>query len=485
MDGKWMIIYGSYEGLERLAVNRIAGAISGQVGYAVPIYDSASDEALAGGRTVFIGGMECERMAKFIAEGILSSPGAPQGYSIRVKDGNAYICGFDAIGTLYGAVDFINHYMGTEMYHHGKAVVTMNEYYTIPLSSPSKRAVPEYERVSAPAVAERGIWTWGHCIYDYRAFLENMLTLKLNQLVIWNDFVPLNARQIVEYAHSLGIAVYWGFSWGWDTDFKSLGGGALADESLIDRWGDRVCAEYRDNYADTGADGIYFQSFTEMHVDNLDGVPIAATVVKWVNRISERLFRDRPDIKLQFGLHATSVRGHLDEIAKTDPRIRIVWEDCGAFPYDYSPEATENFDETLAFNKVICTLRGEGEKFGAVLKGITKLDWTKFVHMTGSSVIGESDGRFIAARTALKEKVWRNLQSYWLENAEFAQRMISDIARYAGSGTVQMLVEDGCFESGIYFPVALCSELLWSAEGGIMKIIGETARIPSVRFANN
>ncbi len=485
MNGKWMIIYGSYEGFERLAVDRISGAVSGQVGYAVPTFASATEDMLEGNHAVFIGEMSDPRMKKFIAEGFLTAPQAAQGYSIKVAGGNAVICGFDGIGTLYGAVDFINHYMGTQMYRHGKYPVTMNEYYTLPLSAASSRSVPNYERVSSPKIAERGIWTWGHCIYDYRAFLENMLTLKLNQIVIWNDFVPLNARQVVEYAHSLGISVYWGFSWGWDTDFKSLGGGALADESLIERWGDKIYAEYRDSYADAGADGIYFQSFTEMHVDNIDGVPIAATVVKWVNRISERLFESYPDLELQFGLHATSVRSHLDEIAGTDPRIRIVWEDCGAFPYDYSPEAVDDFDETVEFNRAICALRGADEKFGAVLKGITKLDWTRFEHQPGRFVMGECDRRFIEQRSALKEKVWRNLQSYWLENSEYAQKMIAQIAANTSASAVQMLVEDGCFENGIYLPVALCSELLWSAEGNIMKIIGETARIPSVKFANN
>lgn len=35
---------------------------------------------------------------------------------------------------------------------------------------------------------------------------------------------------------------------------------------------------------------------------------------------------------------ATSVAQKLDRIAQIDPRVRIVWEDCGAFPYAYLAE---------------------------------------------------------------------------------------------------------------------------------------------------
>ena len=37
----------------------------------------------------------------------------------------------------------------------------------------------------------------------------------LNQVILWNDFAPLNAEEIVEYAHSFGIEVIWGFALGW------------------------------------------------------------------------------------------------------------------------------------------------------------------------------------------------------------------------------------------------------------------------------
>ena len=46
-------------------------------------------------------------------------------------------------------------------------------------------------------------------MYDYRGFFENMARLKLNEIIIWNDYAPTNGREIVAYAHSLGIRVIW------------------------------------------------------------------------------------------------------------------------------------------------------------------------------------------------------------------------------------------------------------------------------------
>ena len=42
-----------------------------------------------------------------------------------------------------------------------------------------------------------------------------MARLKFNELIIWNDFVPLNIREVIDYAHSYGIKVNLGYSWGW------------------------------------------------------------------------------------------------------------------------------------------------------------------------------------------------------------------------------------------------------------------------------
>ena len=50
--------------------------------------------------------------------------------------------------------------------------------------------------VHAPQVRRRGLWTWGYVIYDYRRYLANMARLKLHEIVIWNDYAPLNLSLI-------------------------------------------------------------------------------------------------------------------------------------------------------------------------------------------------------------------------------------------------------------------------------------------------
>ena len=49
---------------------------------------------------------------------------------------------------------------------------------------------------AAPALENRGLWTWGYVIYDYRRYLDNMARLKLNMLVVWNDCAPRNEPYI-------------------------------------------------------------------------------------------------------------------------------------------------------------------------------------------------------------------------------------------------------------------------------------------------
>lgn len=101
---------------------------------------------------------------------------------------------------------------------------------------------------------------------------------------------------------------------------------------------DSVVDTFVRHYAALPGDGIYFQSFTETAEEEHDGQIIADVVVRWVNRVCARILTLKPDLELQFGLHATSVRNRMASIAAVDPRIRIVWEDCGAFPYAYMPE---------------------------------------------------------------------------------------------------------------------------------------------------
>ena len=338
--------------------------------------------------------------------------------------------------------------------------------------------LPDFTYTSYPAVKDRGLWTWGHVIYDFRGYIDNMVKLKLNTIIIWNDFVPYNAVEMVAYAHSSNIKVYWGFSWGWDLPAEN------ANEEYLSALSDEIVKCYETNYAALDGDGIYFQSFTEVEDERLGDVLIAEKVTEFVNQTADKIFRNHPDLKLQFGLHAVSVNKRLEYISRVNPKIQIIWEDCGSFPFDSIPQNIENFEQTMEFTEKICNLRGKGDKFGVVLKSLTNLDWPTFEHSKGPIYVGVSSKQTKEFLIRRKRKIWHYVQAYWLRNAEKAYEMIK-LMREAKNGDlcIAALVEDGMFESKLYYPVALYTQMLWDCESDIKNIICETALRNDVEFA--
>ena len=425
-------------------------------------------ESLPAGDAVKIYLGRSENLPK--AFGSLSAhPQKEQGYAITVKNGDVYIEGFDAAGLLYGCIDLYNKYLLKLEYPHNP-----DRYVVSPFSSP----LPDFELVSSPSVENRGIWTWGHVIYDYRRFIDNMVKLKLNRLIIWNDFVPVNACEIISYAHERQIKIFFGYPWCWDTN--------CAKFNLDEVFGTSqdVLNTYLKNFSDLGLDGIYFQSFTELKQDKIGGILIADAVSRYVNRTASLFFERFPDLELQFGLHATSVKDRLEFIKNVNPQIKIVWEDCGAFPFSYLPSDIENFEQTCNFVREIAVLREESERFGAVTKGFTKLDWGAFEHPLGSSFIGKASDSMKQNRIVRKEKIWKYLQAYWLTNAGKAQQMVKLMSDLRGGNLdICALVEDGMFEENIMFPVALYSEFLWDCDSDVDKTTNEVALRSYVTFA--
>lgn len=279
----------------------------------------------------------------------------------------------------------------------------------------------------------------------------------MNKITIWNDFAPLNAREIIDEAHRNGIKVVWGFAWGWDTDCRSIAAG-LGEERLREIKGSVLnvfCGQYRD----IAADGIYFQSFTEMEKREINGKSIAEFVVELVNSTADELFKSEPELNIEFGLHATSVKDDLAAIARTDGRIRIIWEDLGAFPFAYDPFDIKNYDETYALAEKVINLRGSGEKCGFITKGMTTLDWSAFKHAAEPLAIGESSREFIEKRQLEKNALWDERTEGWRLNIDYARKMF-DLFKSSGSVvSVQALIEDGMFENEIKEPAVMFSKL--------------------------
>lgn len=487
MDKRWIFLTDAYQGLEKAAVNQLYGTIAGCLPYVLPIrfIDEVPPAELENAHIIFAGTAGANRLiARCQQQHILQIPPKSEGYAIYV--GNSVfgadnqmivIAGYDAAGVLYGCADFCNKYLGDIVFDH------QHIWGDHIFESPFDGKLNPWQITAAPAIKRRAIWTWGHVIYDYRRFFENMAKLRLNEIVIWNDVAPLNAADVVAYAHSLHIKVIWGFAWGWDTSCKNV----------LNRYSAQLAADikaqvldtYEREYSQTGADGIYFQTFTEHSIPFIGGKPVAQLVSELVNEVAASLWARHPDLHIQFGLHATSVRDQLRYIQTVDKRIQIVWEDCGSFPYNYLADRVTDFEATAALTEATLKLRGRDEKWGAVLKGMLNLDWAKFQHFSAPYILGERTDRYIHQRQRKKDRIWKLQQAGWIKNAEYARRIIALAAQYGTDDTVvEALVEDAMLGNQIAFPVALYAEMLWMPHGDAMEMAAQVAKYPCVNFSN-
>lgn len=482
---RWIIVYQNYEGLQKRAVELLFGAVKTHLDHIPELRtaDTVTTEELATCNAFVIGTEQGNALVqKMVGLGATSAPQEKEGYAITVckspfaEDRKVVtIVGGGDAGTLYGVVDFLSGYMGKEAHENNE------EWCENRFDNPLNKDMPDFTRVSAPATRDRGIWTWGHVISDYNGFFRNMAMLKLNTVVIWNDFAPLNAKEIIAAAHSWGVKILFGYAWGWllhcnEADLSPKGLKALSDH----------CVDvYRKEYMPLGADGIYFQSFTELNAEYIGDKLIAEVVTEFVNDTAQKLFDLQPDLRIQFGLHATSVKNRLGQLAGVDKRVEIVWENCGAFPFHTWAHVEEGQEDMLALVEKTATLRGKDDYYGVVLKGIHQLDWTLFEHQKATFPIGADSEKFLQKRLNRKRPLWKFSQAYWLKNHELAHRCIRLMNTIRGKElTVEMLVEDSQFERAIRLPVALCAEMLWDGNTPSSEILERVALNPYVEFAN-
>ena len=327
----------------------------------------------------------------------------------------------------------------------------------------SEGAIPPRALASAPATATRGVFAWGHTVNDYRAYFRMLARLRLNQAILWNDHVPVNARDVIDCAHSYGIEVLFGYAWGWIdgcSKIKDIGDGVLAE---IHR---RALDDYERHYLPLGCDGIYFQSFTERSDAAIGGRGIAAAVTGLVNDTAGELLRRHPGLRIQFGLHAQSVRDHLDDIARVDPRVEILWEDCGAFPYAYLPVVADEaeFDKALAFTDRILALR-PGGRTGLVLKGLMTQDWTcgRFVNQRGPYLLGENPPEVAAHDRRVRADGWRMFAAEWIRYGEYALRLVRHVRERAPETSLYCAA---LLEPEVELPSALLAEIFWGGAPG-------------------
>lgn len=490
---RWVIVTERYEGLISKGVDLLSEAVTDHYKDFVSIYTVDNLEAgiLENCNLILVGQNESSLIAEVIGKGVIKPCGKRQGYSALITDSlwnsekqMVIIAGFDPHGVLYGCVDFCNQYCGCEIYKCGRYIDSMTKGY---FDTPFHEKLPVWSKISAPDVEDRGIWTWGHTIYDYRSFMDNMLRLKMNEIVVWNDYAPINAREIADYAHSLGMKLIWGFAWGWGVDCNTS---AQLDEASLKKLRDDIVAKYEKEYLYSNCDGIYFQSFTELQTAYIGEKLIAETVVDLVNDTAGALLAKYPDLHIQFGLHAWSVKDHTQFIAKVDPRVYIVWENCGSFPFqgEFADNGSEldfgDLPSTRDFVEKITVLRGKEDKVGVVMKGLSSLDWSTFIHQQPALVMGQRSQRFMRLRKEEKDRIWKFRQAYWIRYVEYARLTVQSLLKDKAYMNVQALVEDGMFECGIPLPVAIYAETLWDCQKEGMETVLQVMKYPCVTMAN-
>jgi len=443
---RWKIVFDKYS----KAVEILYAAVQPNLPY-VLVCDNCRDDTF---NTIYIG----------------TSPDR-EGFSVNVSEADGEnqdirITAADETMLMYAAHEFKNVYLPYAAFKAHDPVIA---FYNNRLF---EKPMPAFEYATKPRIKKRGLWTWGHTVYDYKKYIDNMVRLKFNTLIVWNDYVPINIDDVISYAHQNGIEIYLGFAWGWST---TCGDTDISDTRALT---EAVVEKYKSEYASVKCDGIYFQSFTELHSSAIDGISVADAVIEFVNRTADEIYKITPHVKLLFGLHASSVKNDIDKFKRIDGRISIIWEDLGAFPYHDSPYRLKGYDETKELNKKIQSLRDGG--FGAVLKSNYRLDWNSFEHQRGRYIMGVSDKRFLRQKLEEKKPLLKNLQAGWIRNAKYAHELIKDFDENA---LITVLAEDGAFDESISYPVALYSEMLWDSERSTDDIVQTVAQMTDVDFA--
>lgn len=472
---RWTLLFGEFLGVERTAVIELQRILQYYLPYTLPVSKAKANAGSLEEHMAVVGTAASNPfIAELIASKKLLPPTGSEGYSLALmespwKPGHRLlvVAGADASGVLYGAEEAAAHLIcGGPLLDGIGGAERAGHLETCELFSVQE----------SPVVRNRGLWTWGYPITSYRRYIDNMVRLKMNLITIWNDQVPLNMAEVLSYAHDRGIKVILGFHWGWG----HKGSLDLSRAEDRDKIRESVLATYRSQYAQLSHDGIYFQTLTEHKDLQLAGRSTAAWAGQLVNEVAADLWKEFPDLSIQFGLHATSIGENFRDLVDLDSRITIVWEDCGGqVPYTYFPaqevEVTADFESNLAYSRDLATFR-PGTEFSLVAKGWPCIRWLAEFENHGPFLLGEQSPFRSRERLVQRQEDWDRVNAHWLENYPLAARFYREMLEVNPALTVTGLVEDAAFEEKIQPSVALLAETLWNPFQSDAEILRRAAR---------
>ena len=469
---RWILAYGSYEGPEQFAVNELQRMVQRYVPYVLTVLPAVEADVQNGKTNLLLLGTAADNpaLAELGRRGLIELPSRPQSYSVGCLKSPSnpelrivFIAGADAAGVLYGVEEF----------NVRLAAVTPDDPK---LMRHAFDGIEEFHVSETPWIENRGTWTWGYVIYDYRRFIDNMVRLKMNRLTTWNDQPPVNARELIAYAHARAVKVVFGFHWGW-----GLGKLDPTNPSHLQEVRASVLERYERDYSKLDLDGVYFQTFTEQSNTQIGGKSIAALACDWVNDIAGALLARHPSLRIEFGLHATSILENYTDLKPLDPRVTIVWEDAGVIPYSYNPlvrfpmgegpRGLGDVNSTIEYSKKIATFR-PGNEFAMVAKGWTTLRWGSEFEHHGPFVIGERDAAFIRERARERQPRWDAVNAGWFNYYPEALRLFREVRQTTPNPMLVLgLIEDGEFEEHIEPSAAMLGEMLWNGRRPDQEII--------------
>lgn len=453
--GTWKVVYSSLQGPEGRAfetlVRRLGPLILRDGFSSTPMVlpmEKDGGQLVGGKRDVLVVGV-LNRNAT-LCKYIKPDEVPPGGYAIRTLNDNGRnvvaISGAGPSEVLWGVFDFLDVVVPRI---EAKLVGRPSARY--PGSFFRAKRIPETLYKTAPQTPVRSIFSWGHVIDDYGETFRAMARLRFNRVLLWNDQRVLNADQVVACAHSWGVKVYWGFSWGW-----TLSG---SDEQVdFNRLADGIVAEWREKWKYMGGDGIYFQSFTETDKKQIGGKSIPEAATALVNAVAGRIRAESPRTEIVFGLHANSMR---DEEAKkwlpqVDPSLEILWENCGGFPYWEGDGARVKPD--VAFNDEILALT---RFVGLAWKAQLRMDWSHYVPPAGPFLLGCAGERVLSRDRSVIAPVLPQFDEDWYMNGKGAY----DLIRHIRSGRCQPKEFNAVAEYNppFAFATACQAELFWNS----------------------
>lgn len=451
--GNWKIVYSSAEGPQGKALEVLTEGVGREMlrerhfttVHLLPL-EKAGGTPVAGKKHRLIVGIPKENgeLAKRLEPGEVPAGG----YLVKaLSEGSSRVvllAGDTPEAVLWAAFDFLDvgvREMMRATYPHLN-VVYDSQFYEL-------GRTPPYSRVCRPETEVRSLFTWGHVIDDYRQFFRETARLRFNRVILWNEHPPVNAQEVVETAHAWGLKVYWGFAWGWSaSDCNS------SSKLDLGKMAERVVAEWRARWKPLPGDGIYFQSFTEQDNSRVDGRSVASRAVEMVNLAVKGIRAEAPGLDIVFGLHAQSVRNDIADVAKVDPSLEILWENCGGFPHYESDAGTEPElgDAILAATP----------RVGFAWKNQLRQDWVHWAHQAGPFLLGCAGRTLLDRDRDVTDRLQGDTLGRWLEHGREAY----DLLRHQRSGEKRAVEMNAVVEYNppFCYPTQVQAEMFFSTQ---------------------